>query len=82
VTELRLPEARPLPVQPEVKPRKKPRDVDKDSPPERKGTGVSPSPGAAPDAKTGPDGSARLAPGGSIPVPRKKVKPKKARGHS
>jgi hypothetical protein len=79
VVELKLPEARPLPIQPEAKPRKKPMDVEKDSPPELNGTGDSPSPVAATDAKTDPDGSAPRAPGGSIPAPRKKVKPKKGK---
>jgi flavin-dependent thymidylate synthase len=75
VTELKLPEARPLPIQPEPKPRKKPVEVEKDSPPEPTDTGDSPSPEAAPEAKTDPGESEPL----TTAVPRKKSKPKKAK---
>jgi len=79
VVELKLPEARPLPIQPEAKPRKKPIEVEEDSPPELNGTGDSPSPEAAPEAKTGPESSAPRAAVGPIPVPRKRSKPKKGK---
>ena len=79
VTELKLPEARPLPIQPEPKPRKKPVEVEEDSPPEKTSTADSPSPEAALDAKTVPEVSAPRAAVGPIPVTRKKSKPKKGK---
>jgi flavin-dependent thymidylate synthase len=79
VVELKLPEARPLPIRPEAKPRKKPTDVEKDLPLELDSTGDISSPGTVPEAETDQDGSAPRAAVDSIPVSRKKVKPKKGK---
>jgi len=71
VTELKLPEARPLPVQPVAKPRKRARSSNRNSPQGRKDTRVRPG-GNALTASGGlgvPDGSA--------PASKKKAKPKK-----
>jgi flavin-dependent thymidylate synthase len=73
VTELKLPEARPLPVMPEAAPRKKPRNRDKNSPPRHQ------------DTKTGPDEVSPRPPGdpgGFTSVSEKKARPKKKEGEN
>ena len=71
VTELKLPEARPLPVEAEPKPRKRPKNPDGNSPPRHK------------DTKTGPEGNAPRPLGGPGDLggsdSGKKAWPKKSR---
>ena len=93
VTELKLPEARPLPVEIEAKPRKMPRNRDGSLPPRQKGFGDSLRAGTVPDTRKSPDGdtprplpvrtsSFPLSPshlGGSVPASAKKARPKKSK---
>jgi len=72
VTELRLPEARPLPALPEVPPRKKARNRDRTSPPVPEETKTAPA-GDDSQPAGGPEDL-----GGPTPVSGKKTRPKKA----
>ncbi|HTW90769.1 MAG TPA: FAD-dependent thymidylate synthase [bacterium] len=69
VTELKLPEARPLPVQTEKAPRKRPKNRDRNSPPRHKDTKMGP------DVNV-PDSTGAV--GGSVPASGKKLRPKKS----
>jgi hypothetical protein len=74
VRELKLPEARPLPILPEAAPRKKPRTRDRNSPPRHQDSKIVPD-GVSPRPLGDPG-----VPGGSTSASEKKGRPKKTGG--
>ena len=77
VTELKLPEARPLPTRARSKPRKRARGSGNGALPGHKGAGNGLRTGAGSGAGLGQEATTPAAPSVSTPVSKKRVKPKK-----